>query len=84
MKNELWFNEEEINKYYDEQSKLEREIEGLWEVNKKSPAKERRLKEVNFIIEHLATERLLNDANKVIKAYKKRYGSIDVSEVENA
>lgn len=77
------FNEEEINKYYDEQSKLEREIEALWEVNKKSPAKERRLKEVNFIIEYLATERLLNDAKKVIKAYNKRYGSIDVSEVEN-
>ena len=73
-----YFSEEEIDKYYAEQTKLERDIIGLWEVNKKSPSKEKRLKEVNFITEHLDTERLLSNANKIIIAYKKRYGKIEV------
>lgn len=69
---------EEIESYYDEEKKLEKEIGDLWEVGKKSKAKDKRLKEVKFILNNLENEILLKNARRIIVEYKKRYGKIEV------
>ena len=72
------FSSEEIKKYYIEKRDLENYISELWAFGKKSKAKEKRLKEVDFIIDNLESEQLLENARKIINAYKKKYGNIEV------
>lgn len=71
------FSKEEVIKYYNEQKDLEHQINDLWEIGKKSKAKEKRLKEVTFIIDNLESEKLLKNARKIISIYKTRFGNIE-------
>jgi hypothetical protein len=74
------FSKEEIKRYYRELEELPRKIESYKEVNNNSYANrlEKRLKEVEFIIDNLESQQLLNNARKIISEYQRRYGKIEV------
>lgn len=61
---------ENINKYFEEQRKLEKDISDLWSCGKKSKSKQNRLNEVNILIYSSENEITLNRARKIIKIYK--------------
>ena len=46
-------NEDLIKFYEEEQQKIQREIEDLWEVGKKSPKRVKRLVEIEYILDGL-------------------------------
>jgi predicted transcriptional regulator YdeE len=62
-------NLKELAIYYKEQVQLQKDIQSLWEVGKKSKAKEKRLNEVNLIIQGIDNEFTLENARKHIIAY---------------
>jgi hypothetical protein len=75
------FSKEEIKRYYRELEELPKKIEAYREINNNSYVNklEKRLKEINFIIDNLETQQLLNNARKIISEYQRRYGRIEVS-----
>lgn len=74
------FAKEEIRKLYKEQEELPGRIDGYREAGNTSYVNklEKRLNEVNFIINNLDSKELLNNARKIIAEYKKRFGQIEV------
>lgn len=47
--------------YENEKAKLEREISDLWEINKKSKAKEKRLDEINLILIGIGAKKVIEE-----------------------
>jgi len=71
---------EELAMYFSEQAQLNKDINALWEVGKRSKAKEKRFKEVTLIIQGLDDELTLKTARKYIKAYQevlRKYNLLD-------
>ncbi len=74
------FTKEEIKRYYHELEELSKRIEGYREIGNISYVNrlEKRLHEVEFILDNLDSKELLNNARKIIVEYKKRFGQIEV------
>ena len=61
-----------IQYYANEMVKIQRDIEDLWEVGKKSRAKEKRLDEIDLIITGLTAEIEIKKLRQTIRDYKIR------------
>ena len=61
-----------IQYYANEMAKIQRDIEDLWEVGKKSRAKEKRLDEIDLIITGLTAEIEIKKLRQTIRDYKIR------------
>ena len=56
-----------IEKYELEYKKIEREISDLWEVGKRSKAKEKRLAEIEFIIDGIVADKEIKKLRQEIR-----------------
>lgn len=56
-----------IEKYELEYKKIEREISDLWEVGKRSKAKEKRLAEIKFIIDGIVADKEIKKLRQEIR-----------------
>lgn len=72
------FTKEEIIAYNEELLKLSGEINDYREANKMATVKrkEKRLKEIEFILDSIDVQDRLNNARKIIVDYKARYGNL--------
>ena len=72
------FTKEEIIAYNEELLKLSKEINNYREVNKMATVKrkEKRLKEIEFILDSIDAQDRLDNARKIIIDYKARYGNL--------
>lgn len=72
------FTKEEIIAYNEELLKLSREINDYREANKIATVKrkEKRLKEIEFILDSIDVQDRLDNARKIIIDYKARYGDL--------
>lgn len=57
-----------IEKYELEYKKIEREISDLWEVGKRSKAKEKRLAEIEFIIDGIVADKEIKKLRQEIRS----------------
>ena len=73
------FTKEEIIAYNEELLRLAKEINDYREVNKTATVKkkEKRLKEIEFILDSIDIQDRLDRAKKIIANYKARFGSYD-------
>lgn len=73
------FTKEEIIAYNEELLRLAKEINDYREVNKMATVKkkEKRLKEIEFILDSIDVQDRLDRAKKIIANYKARFGSYD-------
>lgn len=77
---------EKIENYYKELAKVERDIRDLWEVGKKSKAKEKRKEELEIIINYYNQIEAERRRNRIISKLRKEYIDIYeriVKEVDN-
>lgn len=72
------FTKDEIIAYNEELLKLSGEINDYREANKMATVKrkEKRLKEIEFILDSIDVQDRLNNARKIIVDYKARYGNL--------
>lgn len=72
------FTKEEIIAYNEELLRLAKEINDYREVNKMATVKrkEKRLKEIEFILDSIDAQDRLDNARKIIIDYKARYGNL--------
>ena len=72
------FTKEEIIAYNEELLRLSKEINDYREVNKMATVKrkEKRLKEIEFILDSIDVQDRLDNARKIIIDYKARYGNL--------
>ena len=72
------FTKEEIIAYNEVLLKLSGEINDYREANKMATVKrkEKRLKEIEFILDSIDVQDRLNNARKIIVDYKARYGNL--------
>lgn len=72
------FTKDEIIAYNEELLKLSKEINDYREANKIATVKrkEKRLKEIEFILDSIDVQDRLNNARKIIVDYKARYGNL--------
>lgn len=72
------FTKEEIIAYNEELLKLSKEINDYREANKIATVKrkEKRLKEIEFILDSIDVQDRLDNARKIIADYKARYGNL--------
>lgn len=72
------FTKEEIIAYNEELLKLSKEINDYREANKMATVKrkEKRLKEIEFILDSIDVQDRLDNARKIIIDYKARYGNL--------
>lgn len=59
-----------LEKYETEQKRIEREISDLWEVGKKSKAKEKRLEEIKLILIGIEAKQIIEDKIRENNYYK--------------
>lgn len=74
-----YFTKKEIIAYNDELLKLNKEINEYREANKIATVrrKEKRIKEIEFILDSIDVQDRLDNARKIIIDYKTRYGNYD-------
>lgn len=72
------FTKDEIIAYNEEFLRLSKEINDYREANKMATVKrkEKRLKEIEFILDSIDAQERLDNARKVIIDYKTRYGNL--------
>lgn len=72
------FTKDEIIAYNEELLKLSKEINDYREANKIATVKrkEKRLKEIEFILDSIDVQDRLDNARKIIIDYKARYGNL--------
>ena len=72
------FTKDEIIAYNEELLKLSKEINDYREANKMATVKrkEKRLKEIEFILDSIDVQDRLDNARKIIIDYKARYGNL--------
>lgn len=75
-------NKDLIEFYEEEKNRIQKEINDLWEVGKKSPKRVNRLVEIEYILEGLETDKKIRQLNEENKALRKRLmqEGIEVSE----
>ena len=72
------FTKEEIIAYNEELLRLSKEINDYREANKMATVKrkEKRFKEIDFILDSIDVQDRLDNARKIIVDYKARYGNL--------
>lgn len=65
-------NKDLIEFYEEEKNKIQKEINDLWEVGKKSAKRVNRLVEIEYILEGLETDKKIRQLNEENKALRKR------------
>jgi len=72
------FTKEEVIAYNEELLRLSKEINDYREANKMATVKrkEKRLKEIEFILDSIDVQDRLDNARKIIVDYKARYGNL--------
>ena len=75
-------NKDLIEFYEEEKNRIQKEINDLWEVGKKSPKRINRLVEIEYILDGLETDKKIRQLNEENKALRKRLmqEGIEVSE----
>lgn len=75
-------NKDLIEFYEEEKNRIQKEIDDLWEVGKKSPKRVNRLVEIEYILDGLEADKKIRQLNKENKALRKRLmqEEIEVSE----
>ncbi len=75
-------NKDLIEFYEEEKNRIQKEIDDLWEVGKKSPKRVNRLVEIEYILDGLEADKKIRQLNKENKALRKRLmqEGIEVSE----
>lgn len=75
-------NKDLIEFYEEEKNTIQKEIDDLWEVGKKSPKRVNRLVEIEYILDGLEADKKIRQLNKENKALRKRLmqEGIEVSE----
>ena len=75
-------NKDLIEFYEEEKNRIQKEIDDLWEVGKKSPKRVNRLVEIEYILDGLVADKKIRELNKENKALRKRLmqEGIEVSE----
>ena len=65
-------NKDLIEFYEEEKNRIQKEINDLWEVGKKSPKRINRLVEIEYILDGLETDKKIRQLNEENKALRKR------------
>nr|DAV26509.1 MAG TPA: Kinesin-associated [Caudoviricetes sp.] len=75
-------NKDLIEFYEEEKNRIQKEIDDLWEVGKKSPKIVNRLVEIEYILDGLEADKKIRQLNEENKALRKRLmqEGIEVSE----
>ena len=75
-------NKDLIEFYEKEKNRIQKEIDDLWEVGKKSPKRVNRLVEIEYILDGLEADKKIRQLNEENKALRKRLvqEGIEVSE----
>ena len=75
-------NKDLIEFYEEEKNRIQKEIDDLWEVGKKSPKRVNRLVEIEYILDGLEADKKIRQLNEENKALRKRLvlEGIEVSE----
>lgn len=75
-------NRDLIEFYEEEKNRIQKEINDLWEVGKKSPKRINRLVEIEYILDGLEADKKIRQLNEENKALRKRLmqEGIEVSE----
>lgn len=75
-------NKDLIEFYEEEKNRIQKEIDDLWEVDKKSPKRVNRLVEIEYILDGLEADKKIRQLNEENKALRKRLmqEGIEVSE----
>lgn len=75
-------NKDLIEFYEEEKNRIQKEIDDLWEVGKKSPKRVNRLVEIEYILDGLEADKKIRQLNEKNKALRKRLmqEGIEVSE----
>ena len=71
-----------IEFYEEEKNRIQKEIDDMWEVGKKSPKRVNRLVEIEYILDGLEADKKIRQLNEENKALRKRLmqEGIEVSE----
>lgn len=75
-------NKDLIEFYEEEKNRIQKEIDDLWEVGKKSPKRVNRLVEIEYILDGLEADKKIRQLNEENKALRKKLmqEGIEVSE----
>jgi hypothetical protein len=75
-------NKDLIEFYEEEKNRIQKEIDDMWEVGKKSPKRVNRLVEIEYILDGLEADKKIRQLNEENKALRKRLmqEGIEVSE----
>ena len=75
-------NKDLIEFYEEEKNRIQKEIDDLWEVGKKSSKRVNRLVEIEYILDGLEADKKIRQSNEENKALRKRLmqEGIEVSE----
>lgn len=65
-------NKDLIEFYEEEKNRIQKEIDDLWEVGKKSPKRVNRLVEIEYILDGLEAYKKIRQLNEENKALRKR------------
>lgn len=65
-------NKDLIEFYEEEKNRIQKEIDGLWEVGKKSPKRVNRLVEIEYILDGLEANKIINNLRAENRALRAR------------
>ncbi len=65
-------NKDLIEFYEEEKNRIQKEIDGLWEVGKKSPKRVNRLVEIEYILDGLEANKIINNLRAENRALRVR------------
>jgi|GEM_PF-2276251 hypothetical protein len=65
-------NKDLIEFYEEEKNRIQKEIDGLWEVGKKSPKRVNRLVEIEYILDGLEANKIINNLREENRALRAR------------
>lgn len=65
-------NKDLIEFYEEEKNRIQKEIDGLWEVGKKSPERVNRLVEIEYILDGLEANKIINNLRAENRALRAR------------
>ena len=65
-------NKDLIEFYEEEKNRIQKEIDDMWEVGKKSPKRVNRLVEIEYILDGLEADKKIRQLNEENKALRKR------------